>query len=89
MKEYAYTESMECPWDIMPETYIVDLDGDRKNNNILEHEEFQEFLKVYEKGSWWIIKPGEDANRGHGIRVLDKLSEIKNCIIQELNGGTK
>ena len=90
MKEYAYTESMESPWDIMPETYIVDLAGDGGDKkNVLEHEEFQDFLKVYEKGSWWIIKPGEDANRGHGIRVLDKLQEIKNCIIQELNGGTK
>ena len=65
---------MECPWDVMPETYIVDLDEGRQNKNILEHEEFQEFLKVYEKDSWWIIKPGEDANRGHGIRVLDNLS---------------
>jgi len=55
----------------------------------LEHEEFKEFLKAYRKDTWWIIKPGEDANRGHGIRVLDNLQKIKEFILYEFNSGAK
>ena len=30
----------------------------------------------------WIVKPGENSNRGNGISVCSKLKEIKN-IVQE------
>ena len=88
MKEYAINVAKESPWNMMPETYIVDLEAGT-NRNVLDHEEFKEFLKSYKKGTWWIIKPGEDSNRGHGIKVLDNLQKIKELIIYEFNTGVK
>ena len=58
---------------MQPETYIIDIEPGANGKNILEHKEFKEFLRAYKKDTWWILKPGEDANRGHGIRVLDSL----------------
>ena len=43
---------------------------------IQDHPMYQAFQKSFTKGSWWILKPGEDANRGHGIKVLDNLQKI-------------
>ena len=53
---------------------------------VLEHEEFKEFLT---KDSWWIVKPGEDANRGNGIKVFNNLQKIKDHISSEFNSGAK
>lgn len=38
---------------------------------ILDHPMFKKFQKAFTPGSWWILKPGEDANRGNGIKVLN------------------
>ena len=73
----------------MPETYIVDLQDKMNSKYILEHEEFKEFQSNYKKDSWWIIKPGEDANRGHGIKVFNNLQKIKDHITYEFNSGAK
>ena len=56
---------------------------------VLEHEEFKEFLKSHTKDSWWIVKPGEDANRGNGIKVFNNLQKIKDHISSEFNSGAK
>jgi tubulin--tyrosine ligase len=49
--------------------------------------EFRRFIEVYsqfkkEKGNAniWIIKPGENSNRGCGIQVAENLGEIKSII---------
>ena len=34
----------------------------------------------------WIIKPGEDTNRGRGINVASELHEIKSLTAQTCNG---
>lgn len=73
----------------MPETYIVDLPEKANSKYVLEHEEFQAFTRAFTKDSWWIIKPGEDSNRGHGIKVLNNLQKIKECIMYEFNNGLK
>ena len=69
MSSYAKEVLKEHPAKVMPETYIVELEGNSRN--ILEHEEFQAFQRAFRKDSWWIVKPGEDANRGHGIKVFN------------------
>ena len=73
MKDYAIKELNEDPWKVMPETYIIDLQDKMNSKYVLEHEEFKEFQAAFKKDSWWIIKPGEDANRGHGIKVFNNL----------------
>jgi len=80
----------EDPAKVMPETYIVDLPEKMQGGRyVLEHEEFQAFAKAFTKDSWWIIKPGEEANRGHGIKVLNNMQKIKECLMYEFNNGPK
>lgn len=58
----------------MPETYIVDLpDKATSTQAVLDNEEFKKFTNAFVKESWWIIKPGEDSNRGNGIKVFNNL----------------
>ena len=73
----------------MPETYIIEIFEKMNAKQVLENEEFKEFQKSFTKESWWIIKPGEDANRGHGIKVFNNLQKIKDFITNELNRGPK
>lgn len=87
MSAYAKEVLKESPWLVMPETYIVELEGN--SGNILQHEEFLAFQKSYRKDSWWIVKPGEDANRGHGIKVFNNFQKIKEYVSYEFNQGAK
>ena len=73
MKAYSINILNEDPNKIMPETYIINLPEKGNSKLILEHEEFIAFQNKFKKDSWWIVKPGEDANRGHGIKVLNNL----------------
>jgi len=81
MKRYSTEIANEDPMKMMPETYIVDLPEKMCASKILEHEEFKAFQRAFKKDSWWIIKPGEDANRGNGIKVYNNMQKIKDCII--------
>lgn len=89
MAQYAMKVLQEPPSSIMPETYIVDLPEKMKGSYILEHDEFKAFQNAFKKDSWWIVKPGEEANRGHGIKVLNNLQKIKECLLYEFNNGPK
>ena len=89
MEQYAKNVSKEDPKDIMPETYIVDTKDCKNPQAILQHKEFKNFLKSFKKGSWWIVKPGEDANRGHGIKVFNEMHKIKEFITSGFNSGPK
>jgi len=50
--------------------------------------EFQKFTRAYQQfqqqkdANIWIIKPGENSNRGTGIQVASNLNEITNMIQQ-------
>jgi len=46
--------------------------GDNEKN---EYNEFLEYAKSI-KEKVWIIKPGENSNKGYGIRVFDNIQEI-------------
>jgi hypothetical protein len=37
-------------------------------------------VKVFEKKTLWIVKPGENSNRGCGIDVVESLEEIRDII---------
>lgn len=72
MKIY-YFEQGENIFDYLPVTFHID-----KSNS-----ELSEFLNLAHSspGQLWIVKPGENSNRGSGITVTNKL----NLIINELN----
>ena len=74
---------------LMPETYIMELPERVTYKYISTNADFKAFKKAFTPGSWWIIKPGEDANRGHGIKVFDNLNKIQNCLTNEFNRGPK
>ena len=38
--------------------------------------------KAITPGNIWIVKPGENSNRGNGITVCSTLSEIKSILCQ-------
>lgn len=66
------------PFSIIPLTFHVQDSGDPV---------FQEFRQLYremavskETENIWIIKPGENSNRGVGIRVSDSLEEISRLV---------
>ena len=87
MSAYAKDVLGESASEVMPETYIVELEG--SSGNILQHEEFLAIQKSYKKDSWWIVKPGEDANRGHGIKVFNNYQKIKEHVYFDFNSGMK
>ena len=63
MKKF-YGDSQGC----LPETYIM------KGLNFIESDEWQQFSLSHSKGSdFWIIKPGENSNRGCGIDIQNDI----------------
>ena len=66
-----------------------------KNCTGTEYEKFLESFQMFDKRkakkkckNLWIIKPGENSNRGRGIRVCKNLSEIKE-VIRDHGDGNK
>ena len=55
-------------------------------------QEYKKFLRAYKEleqskdANIWIIKPGENSNRGTGIQVASSLSEIRS-IVQQLSSN--
>ena len=77
MKRY-YESLGKDPFKVMPMTFHI------KNGK--EDEEYEEFVKsfhIFEKTTCqnvWIIKPGENSNRGMGISLAKDLAVINECI---------
>ena len=70
LKSY-YLAVGKNPFEYIPETYHIQKEGDT---------EWLNFVKVYEKKTLWIVKPGENSNRGCGIDVVETIDEIKDII---------
>ena len=48
-----------------------------------EFVKFENYFKSIEhpkKHSYWIVKPGENSNRGNGIMVCDNIRDIRNLL---------
>lgn len=79
-----YYESMgKNIYATVPLSFIVFNITDTSFVNFLEH--FNELEKAKKDScdsfkNLWIIKPGEDSNRGRGVEVLDKVCKIKEII---------
>ena len=55
-------------------------DPSRPKANITPKYYTQKESKEPTKGNIWIVKPGENTNRGNGISVCSKLRDIKNIV---------
>ena len=72
------------PFDVaIPLTFHIKSQNDPDFKNF--EEVFNKF-KQKKQSNIWIIKPGENSNRGCGIQVADQLQEIKNIILQISRG---
>jgi len=75
---YYYTQIGQDPFDALPVTYHV--------KRGLEDPEFLRFKQHYDReAEWqnpnvWIVKPGEDTNRGVGISVHESYEEIAKLV---------
>lgn len=85
MKLYYEAIGMD-PFDVLPLTFHI--------KNGLDDLEFREFRNTYLEFSKnssfknvWIVKPGENTNRGHGIEVCCSLKEVE-AILRNCNSST-
>ena len=79
----AYYESIgEDPFITLPLTFLVK-DG-------INDQSFISFREYFEQNPnlMWIIKPGENSNRGQGIKVVKDLKEIQS-IVERANSFTR
>jgi tubulin monoglycylase TTLL3/8 len=76
-----YAEHGKKAWDTIPLTFHI-------KSGIHDHD-FKEFKDTFESyqteknQSVWIIKPGENTNRGNGITVCDSIQEISKIISED------
>ena len=63
-----YTGIGRDVFSVLPETYHI-------TTGVLDHE-FEIFTENYVSGETWIIKPGENSNRGNGITVCNSFEKI-------------
>ena len=89
LKHY-YTSQKLDPFEFIPLTFHI-----RKGIDDPEFIRFKEhYFELQEAGqkNIWILKPGENTNRGAGITLCDKLEEVEDIISKEdvqLNGRPK
>jgi hypothetical protein len=74
MKEY-YNSVGQDPFATLPLTFHI--------KNGIQDPEYTKFLNHYNAKSIWIIKPGENSNRGTGIHLTRNLKDIQKLITSE------
>ncbi len=79
-----YTATKEDPFNTLPLTFHI--------AHGCSDPEYDKFVAMFREkdveaktggrkhGNVWIIKPGENTNRGHGIQVVNELDEVKRII---------
>ena len=85
LKKY-YEKNQKAVFDYLPITFHI-----KSGNSDASFSEFKkEFSKISENKNEnvWIIKPGENTNRGKGIKVANSLSEIQQIISNEQENRT-
>lgn len=74
MKRYYESHGLD-PFQVVPETFLVE--------EWQEDPQLQLFTTAFDENlgsNTWIIKPGENTNCGHGIRVSRDLQEIRTLV---------
>ena len=65
LKRY-YEERLLNIYDAVPETYLINVEYKNGKSNPEKDTQLEEFSRVA-GNHIWILKPGENTNRGHGI----------------------
>lgn len=77
-----YLSAGKQVFDIVPITFHV------TSVNDLNFKEFEKVFSQSEGSNVWIIKPGENTNRGKGISVSSNLGEIKEIVTEKSSTHT-
>ena len=80
MKEF-YLAQEENVFDYLPLTFHID-------ENLLDLNLFLKYVESY-PNTLWIVKPGENSNRGAGIFVTNKSGKVMSEVSEALNPGSK
>lgn len=80
MKEY-YESRQGYVFSVLPMTWHVINGTDDQEWN-----DFHRYAEHY-KEKLWIVKPGENTNRGHGIAVYSSINNIRNKILKSRNSA--
>ncbi len=78
-----YELTFRDPFNYIPTTFHI-----KTGTQDPEWEKFEDYFQNKQKGlgddiNLWIIKPGENSNRGQGIEIADNLQEIKKIVNQK------
>lgn len=81
LKNYYMSQNID-PFEYIPLTFHI-----RKSTEDTEYKRFKEYYEQYKLDptikNIWILKPGENTNRGTGIIVCQSLEEIEGIISQD------
>ena len=82
LKEY-YRLKNKCVFEskVFPQTFLI------RSNDYYGHDDMKE-LRIYAAANptaYWIVKPGEDSNRGCGITLFDNEKELMKFVRTELS----
>lgn len=68
----------------MPLTYRINIDMSK--GSVSQNQSYQRFAQAYmetkrnEGDKIWIVKPGENSNRGKGIHIFDDINQIREFV---------
>lgn len=83
MKSYYEKLDMNV-FNFIPLTFVVNSPtNDIAFNEFVDHYKTLELAKIESASSFrnlWIIKPGEDSNRGRGVYVMDNITKIRDLM---------
>jgi hypothetical protein len=78
-----YEEKGKNPFDVIPVTFHV---SGRDDENFLKFVKF--FKENFDHESFWIVKPGENSNRGNGIEICSSLEEVESVVASSYTSRT-
>eukprot|EP00826_Nyctotherus_ovalis_P037751 TRINITY_DN3470_c0_g3_i2.p1 TRINITY_DN3470_c0_g3~~TRINITY_DN3470_c0_g3_i2.p1 ORF type:complete len:649 (+),score=156.29 TRINITY_DN3470_c0_g3_i2:73-2019(+) len=87
MKSY-YESINKDPFEAMPLTFSIKSEADTEYNYFLKVYNDFERDKSLQSQNMWIVKPGENSNRGNGITVVKGLKEISKILGAQSGKGT-
>jgi tubulin--tyrosine ligase len=87
LKQYYSSKGMKL-FEAVPETYLINVECRTPEEYKRKDLQLEEFSKVC-RDHIWILKPGENTNRGHGIQIFNELRKVITSINNEYLGSYK
>ena len=82
LKEYFKDKEGTKLFDVVPETYLINVECKSKEDCDKKDQQLESFYRVA-GDHICILKPGENTNRGHGIQIFNDSKKIIRSINSE------